>query len=335
MPRCTRKGCGVEFTEEEKGLCVHHPGVPVFHEGLKSWSCCADVHKPVLDFDEFLAIPGCTEEDHHSAEPAKTEPIAPPKPLANVTATQSMDGTETFSVSRPTPARTPNTTPAPAPAVEEEEDFNVPVSPGTECRRKGCNVKFVSDEVNRIGDGEGTVCTYHPAPPIFREGSKGYLCCKRRVLEFDEFLKITGCKTGRHCFAVKSVPVSETQTTCRVDHYQTLDKVYVSIFAKQVDRSRSIVLFADDKVSFDLFLPGSKRFTKELDLFGPIDPSRSAYQFLNSKVELQLKKQDNRSWAVLEKTENLGGFSLTFGVGGRTGTVGAKDIILDEANRLR
>lgn len=35
---------------------------------------------------------------------------------------------------------------------------------------------------------------------IFHEGSKGYLCCKRRVLEFDEFMKIPGCKEGKHLF---------------------------------------------------------------------------------------------------------------------------------------
>lgn len=35
--------------------------VKVFHEGLKSWSCCADVHKPVLDFDEFMNIPVRTQ----------------------------------------------------------------------------------------------------------------------------------------------------------------------------------------------------------------------------------------------------------------------------------
>jgi hypothetical protein len=34
---------------------------------------------------------------------------------------------------------------------------------------------------------------------------QGYLCCKRRVLEFDEFLKIEGCKTGRHLFAPKVI----------------------------------------------------------------------------------------------------------------------------------
>lgn len=28
----------------------------VFHEGLKSWSCCADVNKPVLEFEAFMKI---------------------------------------------------------------------------------------------------------------------------------------------------------------------------------------------------------------------------------------------------------------------------------------
>lgn len=34
--------------------------------------------------------------------------------------------------------------------------------------------------------------------------AQGYFCCKRRVLEFDEFLKIEGCAEGRHLFVRKS-----------------------------------------------------------------------------------------------------------------------------------
>lgn len=30
---------------------------------------------------------------------------------------------------------------------------------------------------------------------------------------------------------------------CRIDHYQTLDKVYVSVFAKQADKERSVIKF--------------------------------------------------------------------------------------------
>lgn len=40
-------------------------------------------------------------------------------------------------------------------------------------------------------------------PQPYSLTTKGYLCCKRRVLEFDEFLKIEGCKRGRHLFAPK------------------------------------------------------------------------------------------------------------------------------------
>lgn len=57
--RCTHKGCGQEYdpSKDTEKTCVYHSGAPVFHEGLKSWSCCSDVHKPVLDFDDFMKIP--------------------------------------------------------------------------------------------------------------------------------------------------------------------------------------------------------------------------------------------------------------------------------------
>lgn len=46
-----------------------------------------------------------------------------------------------------------------------------------------------------------------------------------------------------------------------------------------------------------------------------------------------MKKLDGRSWTVLEKTDrDLGPVSFTFGVKGRTGTVGAKEFVLDEQN---
>lgn len=42
---------------------------------------------------------------------------------------------------------------------------------------------------------------HHPGAALFHEGSKGWTCCKRRVLEFDEFMKIEGCETkDRHLF---------------------------------------------------------------------------------------------------------------------------------------
>ncbi len=74
--------------------------------------------------------------------------------------------------------------------------------------------------------------------PIFHEGSKGYLCCKRRVLDFDDFLSMPGCRTAAHSHlyagpaAVDGEDVAEEHVECRVDHYQTPNEVIVSAFAK-------------------------------------------------------------------------------------------------------
>lgn len=48
---------------------------------------------------------------------------------------------------------------------------------------------------------EGEKCIHHPGHPVFHEGSKGWSCCKKKVLDFDEFLKIEGCETKtKHMF---------------------------------------------------------------------------------------------------------------------------------------
>jgi hypothetical protein len=45
---------------------------------------------------------------------------------------------------------------------------------------------------------------------VFHEGSKGWSCCKRKVLEFDEFLKIEGCTDKKkHLFVGKGKPAGE------------------------------------------------------------------------------------------------------------------------------
>ncbi|PFH50082.1 hypothetical protein AMATHDRAFT_146021 [Amanita thiersii Skay4041] len=347
MPRCNRNGCRKEFVQGSSEPCNYHPGAPIFHEGLKSWSCCSGTNKPVLNFDEFMSIPGCTQADLHSENAPQPEVQKAQATSSRLTTVESRSGTEVYTTvgadqaAQAPPRVAPPT--QPIPVVEEEDDLSVPVAPGTVCKRKGCGVAFVSDEANRLGNGEGTVCVYHPKPPIFREGSKGYLCCKRRVLEFEEFLKIQGCKTGKHLFAPKTRESavrlgqeSEEMATCRIDHYQTPHEVHVSVFGKQVDKERSTVKFDTHSVILDLYLPGPKRFHRALDLFGPIDPDHSSFLILNTKVELNLKKQDSRSWPVLEKpTRELGSINLTFGVGGRTGTVGAKEVVLDDANKAR
>lgn len=96
-------------------------------------------------------------------------------------------------------------TPSPAPPESEDDDPSIAIKEGQTCRRKGCGQTFKGGD-NR----EGENCVHHPGHAIFHEGSKGWSCCKRRVLEFDEFMKIEGCKTkDRHLFVGKGAKGGE------------------------------------------------------------------------------------------------------------------------------
>lgn len=93
---------------------------------------------------------------------------------------------------------------------------------------------------------------------------------------------------------------------CRIDHYQTPAEVHVSVFAKKVDQEHSVVNINSGEVlpdcvstcrkkrlnfsqiSFDLYLPGSKRFRKTVQLFGPIDADASSYKYYGTKVDVYL-----------------------------------------------
>ncbi|XP_016346341.1 cysteine and histidine-rich domain-containing protein 1-like [Sinocyclocheilus anshuiensis] len=52
---CYNRGCGGRFDADKNSddACQFHPGVPIFHDALKGWSCCK---KRTTDFSEFLSI---------------------------------------------------------------------------------------------------------------------------------------------------------------------------------------------------------------------------------------------------------------------------------------
>lgn len=60
---CKNSGCKVtyESTASDETECVHHPGSPIFHEGLKFWSCC---QKRTTDFTAFMNQEGCAYGKH-------------------------------------------------------------------------------------------------------------------------------------------------------------------------------------------------------------------------------------------------------------------------------
>lgn len=222
--KCVHKGCGKKFSDPEEP-CTYHPGPPIFHEGQKGvcapppppscsflqarnpltsllptgWKCC----KPrVLTFDEFLSIPPCTTGKHSTVDDT---PVPAPSP-ASPTNGQTTAPAPRLAVSASTPdssrAPQPQAPSAPEPPAQEpesdEDDPALPIPPDTVCRRRACGVRSTAATSS---SREGEECVYHPGHPIFHEGTKGWTCCKRRVLEFDEFMQMKGCATKeRHMF---------------------------------------------------------------------------------------------------------------------------------------
>ncbi|KAI8641977.1 HSP20-like chaperone [Parasitella parasitica] len=343
MVKCTHKGCEKDFIEAENkdNACQYHEGAPVFHEGLKGWSCCK---KRVSDFDEFLALPGCTFGRH------STEPVAAPAAVGTGKSTETDDvpikaahvdenGVETYGKKAEAPVATPATTAAAAavaPKKEEEgkkleieeDDESVPVPEGTSCKRRGCG-RVWKDQATSRGSGPEATCNYHPGSPIFHEGSKGWSCCSRKVLDFDDFLKIEGCKEGKHLFVGANSQVEEL-VECRTDWYQTQTNVIFSIFAKNKDDTK--VDFEDKSITVDIKMKGNKRYKKTFPLFASIDTAASKFTVLSTKVEINFKKTNGISWASLEPTDQVNTWT-TFGVTGG-GTVGGTQMIYNADSPL-
>ncbi|NXI38181.1 CHRD1 protein, partial [Galbula dea] len=60
---CINAACKAVYQGPESNteVCTFHPGVPVFHEGMKYWSCC---RVKTTDFSAFLEQPGCSRGLH-------------------------------------------------------------------------------------------------------------------------------------------------------------------------------------------------------------------------------------------------------------------------------
>ena len=265
------------------------PPTPSIHHRL-------NLHQ-VLSFEEFLTIPPCTTGKHSTTAPTLA-PVQTSGPNAgssqkhtevSAPSSTSADGIESYGTPKPLPTITPSATPPP-PKVEKPLEQDPPgavIPAGAKCKRNGCKAVFPGGD--RHLDNEK--CVFHPGAPIFHEGSKGYLCCKRRVLEFEQFLKINGCAKSKHLFV--GAPKSEEEEQlieCRNDFYQTYTNVIVSIFAKKVDKESAKIVFGERELNVDLPMPDNKRFKISYPLYGPIDPEKSTYKIMGTKVELNLKK---------------------------------------------
>lgn len=70
------------------------------------------------------------------------------------------------------------------------------------CYNRGCGIQFSPE------DNKEESCHHHPGGPVFHDAYKGWSCCKKRSIDFTEFLSIPGCAKGLHN-PVKPAPLEK------------------------------------------------------------------------------------------------------------------------------
>lgn len=290
-----------------------------------------------------MEIPPCTTGVHSTTD---KPPAMEEKPQQDDAAlAKKIDNLNASAPTRqPIQAAQAAPSPPPPPPESEDDDPNLEIADGQDCRRRACGAKY-----KKGSSRDGEKCVHHPGVPIFHEGSKGYSCCKRRVLEFDQFMKIEGCKTkDRHLFIgsgkkgtgvstdeevlstvryvshprlQRRVSKSRGGTDCgsRHDFYQTSANVIASFFLKKIVKDTAKVEFRSKELALDLKTSDSppKKYTAEVPLFGTIDPEKSSFKIMGTKLEVVLVKADGASWPVLRSDEALTGEILQVGRAGR------------------
>lgn len=201
LVRCRNYGCQKMFdpSDNAPGSCTHHVAPPIFHDTKKGWSCCR--HKMVYDWKDFETIVGCATGVHSTEDPKVKFAASPTVAIAekaNQRHAQKLKTVEEFNKENPEAAtaassakKTMDAARTRGPVKDDKGRFK--------CVHKGCGQYFFSDE------NTDTSCVYHPGRPIFHDTKKFYSCCDHRVVyDFDEFLKIEGCTSGKHSEIVVS-----------------------------------------------------------------------------------------------------------------------------------
>ncbi|XP_061566377.1 cysteine and histidine-rich domain-containing protein 1 [Cololabis saira] len=308
---CYNKGCGEKFDPDKNkdDSCLFHPGVPIFHDALKGWSCCK---KRTTDFSEFLSIKGCSRGRHDNVQPQ--EPLRPAvssdKGGIKHTADQEIiyqgpKSAETLQRERPSSeeprTKLPHKVSASLVQVLEKLDINMnadmekkeseAVMVGTRCKNPGCKTVYQGPETDM------EVCTHHAGGPVFHEGYKYWSCCCIRTTDFNAFLDQKGCSTGKHRWVPKK---DKKKVACRHDWHQTGNNVVVTIYAKNSNPELCTIEANQTVLSCLIQFDNNHIFKREFHLWGVINVKQSSVNMVPSKVEVTLRKADQVAWGKLE-----------------------------------
>lgn len=312
--QCYNRTCGQKFDPDNNNSdsCLHHPGVPFFHDVYKKWSCC---DKRTTDFTEFLNIQGCCRSYHSNVKPV--EPLKPvakdivseyPQPLEQKVVMErpsSQLPTAKLSFSIGASLQPMLDKMAKEIVPEETDENNLVVQPNAPCQNSGCTQVYKGEHTN------AETCLYHPGMPVFHEGMKYWSCCVKRTTDFNSFLEQIGCTAGKHKWHKEK---NKTQTCCRYDWHQTGNSVVISVYSKCPLPDLSSVEANPVKLHIHIVFGKEKSvFDQQIILFGVIDIASSCVTYLGSKVEIKLKKAELVSWKDLmfkEKIMDIGTLNL-------------------------
>ncbi|XP_073331172.1 cysteine and histidine-rich domain-containing protein 1 [Pagrus major] len=308
---CYNKGCGLNFEPDKnkEDSCVFHPGVPIFHDALKGWSCCK---KRTTDFSEFLSIKGCTRGRHSNDKPL--EPLRPEVSSDKGGNKHTNDqeiiyqgpkSAEKLQRERPSSEEPRTKLPHKVSAslaqalekldvnkkAEQEKKESQTVMQGTRCKNAGCKAVYQGPETDM------EVCTHHPGGPVFHEGYKYWSCCCIKTTDFNAFLDQKGCTTGKHRWIPKQ---DKKKVACRHDWHQTGNNVVVTIYAKNANPELTCIEANQTVLSCQIQFEDNKIFKREFHFWGVVNVKQSSVNMVPSKVEVTLRKADQVAWGKLE-----------------------------------
>ncbi|XP_056665494.1 integrin beta-1-binding protein 2 isoform X2 [Monodelphis domestica] len=307
--------------------CCHHPGVPIFHDALKGWSCC---HKRTTDFSEFLSIQGCTLGPHCAEKPQESpgsgSALQGPKHLDFMPKSAEMLRRERpkeeldlcllpLSVSRALETALEQKEPeledpppgAGGPTAGHCANYwatkaktalalwgarglpNTVVHPGSICQNPGCGAVFQGSE------SDASPCSFHPGGPLFHEGMKSWSCCGVPTVDFSAFLAQPGCSLGTHVWQ------KQQWVSCRHDWHQTASVVVVTVYGQRPLPALSWVKASQTKLHIHISFEGNRVFQEQLELCGVIAVEQSSVSLMPSRAEISLSKADLGPWAQLEQ----------------------------------
>ncbi|KAM6381511.1 integrin beta-1-binding protein 2 isoform 2-T3 [Pluvialis apricaria] len=292
---CYNKGCGQRFDLEHntEDSCLYHPGVPIFHDALKGWSCCK---KRTTDFSEFLSIKGCTKGFHSKEKPPepfsqeetldkpKAKPVEEfiiqgpksaekmrrerpssdePRQLLPIKVSRSLEqALERLNLSSKDEAPEGGCAGSDVPvdgSGAARGEAAVQVRAGTTCKNAPCKAVYQGAGSN------AEICTFHPGVPVFHEGMKYWSCCGVKTTDFSAFLEQPGCSSGQHCWTGKG---DKKAVPCRQDWHQTSSQVVVTVYAKNPLPALSSVKANHTMLEVHIIFERNKIFQAELDLWG-------------------------------------------------------------------